>query len=130
MQTNRRTWAGVVVTCLLFAVGCSDTITVSGSVNAGGQPVPYGWIGFAPAEGQGPRVGGQIVDGHYTVDGLKPGKTSVTITGQSGPPALVSRDPAKNVGLVHPTEVISLSHPKNGQIVEVNSSTSSLDFDY
>jgi hypothetical protein len=124
---------GVALGLVLFcAIGCDDTRTVSGTVTVGGAPLPSGHIGFAPAEGSGKRAGASITQGAYSVVGLPPGKYQVNVSGtdsQASSAPLTRETAAQQTG-PPPKELIPASHPKNGQVVEVTSSTSTLDFDF
>src|SRR5262249_43863476 len=55
---------------------------VEGTVSYDGQPIKAGAIAFIPADGQGPRAGGTILDGKYHLPadvGPKPGHYRVEI---------------------------------------------------
>lgn len=68
----------------LLMTGCgggSQGVTVSGTVTYDGKPVPQGSITFAPADGKGASVGGEIRNGQFTVTGVPPGEKIVSVTG-------------------------------------------------
>lgn len=66
---------------LLLVSGCSDnkTADVSGVVSVDGQPVEKGNISLFPADGKGPSVGGDIVNGKYEVSKAPVGTVKVQI---------------------------------------------------
>lgn len=115
------------VTCL---VGCNDGVSVSGTVKVGGSPLSKGHIGFAPAEGGGETFGTEVVNGQYSISGMTAGKKKVTIVSTSDAPAFASREEASAAGGQGSKPLIPLDHPKNGQIVDVTSGSTTLDFDY
>ena len=55
------------------AIGCSEgprRASVGGTVSVAGKPLERGVITFIPVEGgKGPRAGGEISDGEYSLDG-------------------------------------------------------------
>src|SRR5262249_59566164 len=82
---------GRVACLLLLAAGCGPGDgTVTGEVSYDGQPVGRGMITFAPADGQGPTVGGPITSGRYAVDKVPPGRKDVKIEAVKDVP--VARD--------------------------------------
>jgi hypothetical protein len=115
---------------LVCFVGCNDGISVSGTVKAGGSPLPKGHIGFAPAEGGGETFGTEVVNGEYSITGMTAGKKKVTIVSTSDSPAFASREEASAAGSQGTKPLIPLDHPKNGQIVDVTSGSTTLDFDF
>jgi hypothetical protein len=71
--------------CLSFLVlsGCggSTGVTVSGKVSLDGAAVPSGRISFMPVDTKsGQAVGGEIINGAYTVTGVSAGKQRVNVT--------------------------------------------------
>lgn len=115
----------------LGSVGCSDTASVSGTVTAGGVPLPAGRIGFAAVSGSGTNLGADIQQGAYHVEGLAPGKYKVIVTGSSAPQVIPkTREEAAQLGGNSPKELVKLDHPKNGQEVEVTSGSTTLDFEF
>jgi len=84
--------------------GAADTIRVSGSAEYEGQPITSGDIRFIPeSRNTGSVVGGQIVDGSYSLDGkqsLRHGSYRVELKAYrnaDGSPGAVNRkDPEAN----------------------------------
>jgi len=70
MRSARGLWAGGFVVALLMLIGCgsSGTATVHGTVKVDGQPVKAGAISFYPKDGKAKTTGGEIKDGHYSVE--------------------------------------------------------------
>lgn len=82
---NRRSWLVLATGGLLvLACGCGTKLTsVEGNITWDGKPVESGAISFAPADGAGPAIGGEVKDGKYQLVGERgatPGKKTVTIT--------------------------------------------------
>lgn len=125
----RSVLAIVSVFVLVLATGCGEGHKVSGNVTVAGSPLPKGHIGFAPAEGSGEHFGADVVDGKYSISGVTPGKMRVTVTSMSdqGP---MTREQAMAGQGSKTKDLIPLNHPKNGQVVEITESTTTLDFDY
>jgi hypothetical protein len=81
----KRTWYCFLPLALLALSGCGST-TATGTVTLDNSPVDGGAILFIPIEeagGSRPTVGGEIIDGKYTLlgaKGLATGKYRVRIT--------------------------------------------------
>ncbi|MCO6047096.1 carboxypeptidase-like regulatory domain-containing protein [Aeoliella sp. ICT_H6.2] len=120
----------LAVLALVAVAGCSDTVGVSGNVTVDGQPLPYGHIGLQGSGSGGERFGAEISNGKYSIPSVPPGKYEVTITGEDGPPVQVTAEQARQGGVQAAKELITLSHPKNGQTVDIVGGRNSLDFDY
>ena len=77
MRTSNGT-ASLTVAAVILA-GCNgNSSSVSGTVTYEDKAV-NGYITFHPADGKGPDAGGEIIAGHYAVDGLLPGPKMVQI---------------------------------------------------
>jgi hypothetical protein len=77
----------LLLTCLTFTVGCggsSDAI-VSGKVTWKGEPLPYGFIAFAPVDGKTKTAGAPIEAGKYRAADVPPGEKFVQITAADPP---------------------------------------------
>jgi hypothetical protein len=70
MRIARVLWASGSLMALLMLVGCGDSrmARVRGTVNVDGQPVKAGAISFYPKDGKSKTTGGEIKDGHYSVE--------------------------------------------------------------
>lgn len=68
MLNPRRLPTFALVASLLVLAGCGPKMgTVSGTVTIDSQPLDKGVICFAPAEGSGEAVTGEVNDGHYSL---------------------------------------------------------------
>jgi len=99
LQPLSHRWPLVCIVCfamILTASGCGKPFdyansTVCGLVTIDGQPVVKGDITFTPTKpGQGPSVGGKIVDGKYQCEHVPVGKLRVTFHAQSGKPKMIT----------------------------------------
>jgi hypothetical protein len=113
---------------LLFGflvAGCSDTLTVGGTVTYEGAPIKEGQISFvSPAV----TAGAPITDGKYQLVGkLKPGKYTVNITGVLK--SATSNEPLKSGDSMPPSDPIPDMAVGNGQSVEITGSKADLNFD-
>ena len=70
MHSARVLWAGGCLVALLMLVGCGDSrmARVHGTVKVNGQPVQEGAISFYPKDGKSKTTGGEIKDGHNSVE--------------------------------------------------------------
>ncbi|WP_425395824.1 hypothetical protein [Aeoliella sp.] len=125
----RNVLACAIVVALVLVTGCGEGQKVSGTVTVDGSPLPKGHIGFAPAAGSGERFGAEVLDGHYSISGMTPGKKRVTVTSMSEKAPMSREEAMANRGN-NQKELIPADHPKNGQVVDVTEKTSTLDFEY
>lgn len=123
----------------LLSAGCGgEAASVSGVVSYEGQPVPSGYVTFAPADGKGPVVGGAVTNGHYTVENVLPGPKVVKVEASSGagPSVQTSEDAARVSkelkgkygadGIIR-TETVPQDAAGNNQSVEVKPGAQTLD---
>jgi hypothetical protein len=69
----------LVILINFLSTGCGSKSAVSGRVTVGGQPVESGFVTFFPADDKGQSVGGEIVQGEYSIDIITPGKKRVLV---------------------------------------------------
>lgn len=72
LNGRRHWWALVPLTLLVAIAGCDNSNSgrsrVHGTVTVDGSRPASGAIAFTPVDGAAPTVGGEIVDGKYSVD--------------------------------------------------------------
>jgi len=92
---NRILPLNLVMIPLLVLLGCGRSEgTVTGTVTFQGQPIDQGLITFSPAGNEGSAAGDEIVQGKYSVTGLKPAKYHVTVEATKPPKFTSPNDPA------------------------------------
>jgi hypothetical protein len=127
---------------LLLIAGCgsSSTTSASGHVTYNAKPVENGAISFLPADGHGPVVGAEIVDGRYEIANLVPGKKIVQIVAvkkSSGPVSHEERqrqamENAKRGGTspnADRADEIPADAEGNNRQIEIKPGSQTLDFD-
>lgn len=68
------------VVCLFFT-GCSNgdgTVTVTGTVQFDGKPLPHGEVLFRKADGDKKGFGGRVLDGKYEI-AVEPGNMTIEV---------------------------------------------------
>jgi hypothetical protein len=115
-------------------VGCARTDSLSGIVTYNGEPVESGSIAFESADGSGPGFGAEVVNGQYEADKVRRGPHVALVRGLTKPPALTRDEFAKlreqrdnKYGL--PIDYIPDNAEGNGQTIEVEGGSQSLDFE-
>lgn len=131
MKANAWLAAALITVALPLLSGCGAAkMPISGSVTYDGQPVAYGAISFAPADGVGPSAGGEILDGRYTVPDITPGKKIVNIISAEKPSGPVGSGDAYDKGAeaAKAAAQIPPNAEGNNAQIEVTSGTTTLDF--
>jgi hypothetical protein len=115
---------------LLLLAGCSQRVTLSGTVTYDGEPVKDGHISFIPVAGQGSTVGAPIKDGSYELTAPPPGKYRVEITGNrevDWPADLPAERKATPKTLAN--DLIPPGAPGNNQVVEIGTTSQTLNWE-
>jgi len=86
-------WLFPVLVLALSGCGGSNRVAVKGKVTLDGTPLEKGYIAFYPEDGQGGTIGGNIIDGEYTIPDVPLGKKKV-----QGTLTDVVASPAENPG--------------------------------
>jgi hypothetical protein len=138
----KKTWIAALplVLAVLFVAACNGSASsVSGAVTYEGNPV-NGRITFHPADGTGQEVGAEIVNGHYTVDGLLPGPKLVEVMAVKAVPFArsteeMARRAAENKakgdasGLIDPADTIPRDAEGNNVTHEIKPGKQMLNLD-
>jgi hypothetical protein len=99
-----------------------------GEVKLDGQPVTKGSIKFTPlSQGQGPVVGGEIVDGQYRCERVPLGNNRVTFNIEGGTEKVY--DAANDQWHEVPKPVQLSAEDANGHERQIQSGDNELDFD-
>ena len=121
-------------------LGCDTGLgEVHGKVTYNGEAVGEGYITFAPADGAGPTVGGQITDGEFHCEEVPPGEKIVSIQAVKEVPfarsseemaqrAEENRKKGNSTGLIDPADVIPPDAAGNNAKVRVASGSQVQDF--
>jgi hypothetical protein len=125
--------------CLLIIIlampGCGGEPvgTVSGAVTLNGEPLDKALINFTSEDGEGGTAGGEVLEGRYSVSGLRPGKYHVHIAGQTTAPVIMPNSPDAQRTLSQ-KEIEAMMDPLppnatgNDQVIEVKAGSQTHDF--
>ena len=108
-------------------LGCGGQgSTVSGTVTYNGKPVEKGNISFAPADGKGTPVGGEIKGGRYSVSNVTPGKCKVLVSSYVAAGSDSMGDAVKNKTTKLPSDAIAPNDEGNGKTHDIGSGSTEL----
>jgi hypothetical protein len=91
MIRGLRVNSSVLVLCVLFAIGCSSTGTVTGKLSYRGQTLKGGTVVFFPEGGGGVFRSPIAEDGTYTVTNVPPGLAKISVETKSIKPIPIPR---------------------------------------
>jgi hypothetical protein len=116
---------------LLLCVGCNstpETTSISGKVSLGGRPLQEGYITFYPEKGTETTIGAKVVEGHYQIDAITPGKWRVLISGTPEVKTVQHKNGVTTLKLESSPNMVSPKAKGNLQVIEVHSGVQALDF--